>query len=101
MKAGGLLGRNFLKDTAGNAINAILGGASHNLRKILDRLRALLHLFPDEARKIIQTLCRYWSRSNSIRRTLGPPELPEGFYWVLNLFGESVIHLHNPPSGKG
>jgi transposase, IS5 family len=44
MKADGLLGRNFLKGLQGDAINAMLCGAGHNLRKILARLRALLWL---------------------------------------------------------
>jgi IS5 family transposase len=39
MKADGLLGRNFLKGMQGNAINAILCGVGHNMRKILARLR--------------------------------------------------------------
>lgn len=41
MKNDGRLGRNFLKGSEGDAINAILCGAGHNLRKIL-RLLALL-----------------------------------------------------------
>ena len=41
MKNDGRLGRNFLKGAAGDAINALLCGAGHNLRKIL-RLLALL-----------------------------------------------------------
>jgi transposase, IS5 family len=41
LKADGLLGRNFLKGTAGDAINAILCGAGHNMRKILTRIRLL------------------------------------------------------------
>jgi len=51
MKAEGLLGRNFLKGVQGDAINAILCGAGHNLRKILARLRAFLYLLTKEARK--------------------------------------------------
>jgi len=39
LKADGLLGRNFLKGTASDAINALLCGAGHNLRKILARIR--------------------------------------------------------------
>ncbi len=41
MKADGLLGRNFLKGMKGDAINAVLCGAGHNLRKILARTRPL------------------------------------------------------------
>jgi len=41
MKSDGLLGRNFLKGIQGDAINALLCGAGHNLRKILAKLRLL------------------------------------------------------------
>jgi len=41
MKSDGLLGRNFLKGMQGDAMNAILCGAGHNLRKILARIRLL------------------------------------------------------------
>lgn len=41
MKQSGLLGRNFLKGMRGDAQNALLCGAGHNLRKILARLRLL------------------------------------------------------------
>jgi IS5 family transposase len=41
MKSDGRLGRNFLKGTIGDAINAILCGAGHNLRKILRKLALL------------------------------------------------------------
>lgn len=44
MKSEGLLGRNWLKGEAGDAMNALLCGAGHNLRKILAHLRALLAL---------------------------------------------------------
>lgn len=49
MKGDGLLGRNFLKGVVGDAINALLCGAGHNLRKILARLRDLLPLLLGEA----------------------------------------------------
>ena len=39
MKADGRLGRNYLLGTAGNAINALLVAAGHNLRLVLNRLR--------------------------------------------------------------
>jgi IS5 family transposase len=39
LKSDGHLGRNFLKGAAGDAINALLTGAGHNLRKILRKLR--------------------------------------------------------------
>lgn len=41
MKNDGRLGRNFLKGVAGDAINALLCGAGHNLRKILRQLALL------------------------------------------------------------
>jgi hypothetical protein len=41
MKSDGLLGRNFLKGVEGDAMNALLCGAGHNLRKILARIRLL------------------------------------------------------------
>ncbi|BDU75478.1 hypothetical protein METESE_04360 [Mesoterricola sediminis] len=59
MKADGLLGRNFLKGMAGDAINAILCGAGHNMRKILARLRALLYLLTGNAWEALQSLCRH------------------------------------------
>lgn len=49
MKADGRLARNFLKGSRGDAMNALLCGAGHNLRKILRRL-ALLYA------QILQTL---------------------------------------------
>ncbi len=39
LKSDGRLGRNFLKGELGDAMNAILCGAGHNLRKILNQLR--------------------------------------------------------------
>jgi IS5 family transposase len=59
MKADGLLGRKFLKGMQGDAINAILCGAGHNMRTILARLRALLYLFAGEAREALQALFRH------------------------------------------
>jgi len=56
MKGDGLLGRNFLKGMEGDAINAILCGAGHNLRKILARLRALLCLLSGQARNLLESL---------------------------------------------
>jgi len=41
MKADGFLRRNFHKGIKGDAINAVLCGAGHNLRKILARIRLL------------------------------------------------------------
>jgi IS5 family transposase len=45
MKNDGRLGRNFLKGVAGDAMNALLCGAGHNLRKILRRLALLCARF--------------------------------------------------------
>ncbi len=56
MKSDGLLGRNFLKGMQGDAMNAILCGAGHNLRKILARLRALLCLLLGGLRAVLQAL---------------------------------------------
>lgn len=54
MKTDGLLGRNFLKGVQGDAMNALLCGSGHNLRKILARIRALLRLLPGQARAAFQ-----------------------------------------------
>lgn len=56
MKADGLLGRNFLKGMQGDAINALLCGAGHNLRKILAHLRALLYLLNGRAKAALQAV---------------------------------------------
>ena len=45
MKNDGRLGRNFLKGVAGDAMNALLCGAGHNLRKILRQLALLCARF--------------------------------------------------------
>lgn len=42
MKTDGLLARNWLKGTEGDAIHAVLCGAGHNIRLILAHLRVLL-----------------------------------------------------------
>lgn len=42
MKTDGLLGRNWLKGSDGDAIHAVLCGAGHNIRLILAHLRVLL-----------------------------------------------------------
>jgi len=39
LKSDGRLARNFLKGELGDAMNALLCGAGHNLRKILNQLR--------------------------------------------------------------
>jgi len=43
MKNDGMLGRNFLKGMRGDAMNAFLCGAGHNLRKILAKVRLGLY----------------------------------------------------------
>lgn len=45
LKNDGLLGRNYLKGELGDAINAILCGAGHNIRVILRKLRLFWPLF--------------------------------------------------------
>ena len=60
MKADGLLGRNFLKGMEGDAINALLCGAGHNLRKILAHLRALLCLLAGPIKAALQTAIDHW-----------------------------------------
>lgn len=45
MKNDGRLGRNFLRGSIGDAMNALLCGAGHNLRKILRRLALLCARF--------------------------------------------------------
>lgn len=41
LKSDGRLARNFLKGIEGDAMNALLCGAGHNMRKILKKLRLL------------------------------------------------------------
>ena len=66
MKADGLLGRNFLKGAEGDAINAILCGAGHNLRKILARIRAFLYLLNNDARKTLEDLLAQFGVPNPL-----------------------------------
>ena len=54
MKTDGRLGRNFLKGTRGDAMNALLCGAGHNLRKILRRLALLFALILEYSQHLIQ-----------------------------------------------
>jgi len=56
MKSDGLLGRNFLKGMQGDAMNALLCGAGHNIRKILARIRVLLCLLLGDARAALRGL---------------------------------------------
>ena len=53
MKSDGKLGRNHLKGMAGDAMNALLCGAGHNMRKILARLRLLFVLIWSWLRTLI------------------------------------------------
>ena len=61
MKSDGLMYRNYLKGTQGDAINALLSGAGQNLRLILRHLRIFW-------RKIGQLLCRYTAIPQSLHR---------------------------------
>lgn len=70
MKSEGLLGRNFLKGVKGDAMNALLCGAGHNLRKILARIRALLCLLGREARKAIEVLITFLESFGATRGIL-------------------------------
>ena len=58
MKTDGRLGRNFLKDTQGDAMNALLCGAGHNLRKILRRMALL-------CARILECLQRFIQKQNA------------------------------------
>jgi hypothetical protein len=57
MKNEGLLGRNFLKGMKGDAINAILCGVGHNLRKPLTKVRLGLYRRP-----AAWTIGSFWTR---------------------------------------
>ena len=63
MKNEGLLGRNFLKGMKGDALNAVLCGVGHNLRKILARARFGLY---EWAAAWVQA--SWWGRSISVLR---------------------------------
>jgi IS5 family transposase len=54
MKNDGKLGRNYLLGTLGDAINALLCGAGHNIRLILKKLREKLFLFLVEWRRLLR-----------------------------------------------
>ena len=53
MKSDKILGRNFLKDVEGDAINAFLCMVRHNLRKVLSRFWVLLCLLSAQAKKVL------------------------------------------------
>jgi IS5 family transposase len=61
LKSDGRLSRNFLKGTEGDAINAILCGAGHNLRKILRQLALFIVL------RLI-AVRHYWRNSEFVQR---------------------------------
>ena len=63
MKTDGRLGRNYLLGHAGDAVNALLSAAGHNLRLVLNHLRALLAL-------ILATLLGAENRTASPRRAI-------------------------------
>lgn len=54
MKNDGLLGRNFLKGMQGDAMNAFLCGAGHNLRKMLAWIRLCLYRW---AATLVRQIC--------------------------------------------
>jgi transposase, IS5 family len=56
MKSDGRLARNFLKGAEGDAINALLCGAGHNMRKILRKLRLLCALWRIPIRRLLSVL---------------------------------------------
>lgn len=53
MKSDGRLARNFLSGVEGDAINALLCGAGHNMRKILRKLRLLCALWGIPMRRLL------------------------------------------------
>ena len=57
MKNDGLLGRNFLKGMQGDAMNAFLCGAGHNLRKMLAWIRLCLYKWAATRVRQICVLC--------------------------------------------
>ena len=56
MKSDGRLARNFLKGVEGDAINALLCGAGHTMRKILGKLRLLCVLWGIPMRYLLSIL---------------------------------------------
>ena len=61
LKSDGRLSRNFLKGTEGDAMNALLCGAGHNLRKMLRQLALFIVL------RLISML-RLWRNSEPMQR---------------------------------
>lgn len=62
LKSDGRLSRNFLKGTEGDAINAILCGAGHNIRKMLRQLALFIVLN-------LIAMRRYWRDSPTVSRS--------------------------------
>lgn len=62
MKEDGKLGRNYLRDSLGDKINALLCGGGHNLRIILRKLREFLSIFGGSFRKSLKLILqqRFW-----------------------------------------
>jgi hypothetical protein len=57
LKSDGWLGRNFLTGELGDAMNALLCGAGHNLRKILNQLRLFCAHRNLDFIALLDTLC--------------------------------------------
>jgi IS5 family transposase len=53
LKSDGRLARNFLKGVEGDAMNALLCGAGHNMRKILRKLRLFYALCGFSLRQLL------------------------------------------------
>ena len=70
MKVDGLMGRNWLKGTAGDAMHAILCAAGQNLRLLLRAIAAFLRLNAQTLLARLRSL--YWSWLNPL-----PDESPE------------------------
>jgi IS5 family transposase len=63
MKSDGRLARNFLKGAEGDAVNALLCAAWHNLRKVLQKLR----LFCGQLGITLQQLLSVWRNLYPLR----------------------------------
>jgi transposase, IS5 family len=68
MKGEGLLARNWLKGSLGDAIHAVLFGAGHDPRLILAHLRVLLLALIELARHATNTLVAIWRAATSALR---------------------------------
>jgi transposase, IS5 family len=60
MKVDGLMGRNWLKGTAGDAMHAILCAAGQNLRLLLRAIAAFLRLNAQTLLAWLRSLCSSW-----------------------------------------